>query len=131
MASIEHVAIFAADLEHLRRFYQDAFGLDVAVDNSRAPVPGYFLRGERGSALEIIARPAGSGVVDQRYVCHVAFTVDDVAATQVALERRGVCFETDTAVNTPDVRTAFFRDPEGNRCQIIWRKTRLDGPRDE
>ena len=38
------------------------------------------------------------------------------------------------AANTPGRRallgfeaakTAFFRDPEGNRCQIIWRSRRL------
>ena len=72
-------------------------------------------------ALEIIGRPEGESAARQRYVCHVAFHVDDFAESRGALERRGVRFEADTAVDTPSMRTAFFADPEGNRLQIVWR----------
>jgi glyoxylase I family protein len=125
MATIEHFAIFAADLERLKDFYVEALGLTVIIDNSRAKVRGYFLKGERGSALEIIARPEDVAGVSTRYVCHTAFAVEDVAAVKAALERRGVRFETDTAVDTEDFRTVFFNDPEGNRCQLVWRKAPL------
>src|SRR3954452_12394729 len=98
MPRIEDVALFADDLEGLCRFYQEAFGLRVVQDNSRAPVAGYFLAGEEGTALEIIARPPGEANVNQRYICHVAFWVDDYDAARSALEARGIAFETDTAV---------------------------------
>ena len=38
---------------------------------------------------------------------------------------RGIAFETETAVDNDTMKTAFFRDPEGNRCQIVWRSHRL------
>lgn len=125
MARIEHCAFFASDLERLRRFYEEAFGLRVVLDNSRASPAGYFLADERGAVLELIARPAEQHPLPQRYICHVAFQVDDVATTRQALERRGLAFETDTAVDTDAMKTAFFHDPEGNRCQIVWRQKPL------
>jgi glyoxylase I family protein len=126
MPAIEHFAIFAADLERLKDFYVEALGLKVIIDNSRAPVRGYFLKGERGSALEIIARPADVPAVSTRYVCHTAFFVEDLARARAALEGRGIGFETETAVDTEEFRTAFFNDPEGNRCQLVWRKAPLE-----
>jgi len=127
MSRIEHFAIFAADLEALRTFYEEALGLRVIVDNSRAPIRGYFLADDGGSVLEIIARPEGVPAADTRYVCHTAFLVEDYPAARDALRRRGVSFEADTEVDTDAVRTAFFNDPEGNRCQIVWRARPLGG----
>jgi hypothetical protein len=37
------------------------------------------------------------------------------------IEAEGLVFETDTVVDTPEFQTAFFRDPEGNRIQILKR----------
>lgn len=125
MGTIEHFAIYASDIEVARAFYMDVLGMRIAIDNSKAPTPGYFLRGERGSALEIISRPEGISGVNQRYVCHIAFLVDDYHKARTDLESRGISFETETVVYNDEIRTAFFPDPEGNRCQILWRKTPL------
>jgi glyoxylase I family protein len=121
---MEHFAIYAADTVALKDFYVDALGLRVIVEGSADP-PGFFLADDAGTALEIIGRPSGEAAVNQRWVCHVAFWVDDFAATRAALERRGLVFESDTAVESATLRTAFFNDPEGNRCQIVWRNTPL------
>ncbi|MEW4570847.1 VOC family protein [Tautonia sp. JC769] len=121
MARIEHVALFAADPHALKDFYVEAFGLRVILDNSKATPPGYFLADDAGVAVELIGRPAGVPAVDTRHVCHIAFIVDDVAASRADLEARGVTFENDTAVDNETMTTAFFRDPEGNRLQIVKR----------
>ncbi len=121
MSKIEHFALFTDDLETLKTFYQDTMGLRVVLDNSKAPVAGYFLADDGGSVLEIIARPAGTPAANTRYVCHVAFYVDDFAAARASLEAQGAMFETDTLLDTDDFKTAFFQDPAGNRCQIVWR----------
>lgn len=120
-SSIEHVALFADDLEASRDFFMRVFGMRVVLDNSKAPVRGYFLASEGGSILEVIERPKGESNANQRYVCHVAFSVDDVAAARRVIEAEGLVFETDTVVDTPEFQTAFFRDPEGNRLQILKR----------
>jgi glyoxylase I family protein len=124
MARIEHFAVFAQDATALKNFYVQLFGMKLVLESGGDP-PGFFLADEEGVALEIIGRPAGQSNVNQRWVCHVAFWVDDVPATQAELERQGLVFETETAVDNEAMKTAFFRDPEGNRCQIIWRKRRL------
>ncbi len=121
MPRIEHFALFADDLEPLRRFYQEVFGMTVLVDNSQAPVRGYFLSDGAGGVLELIERPGGVPAADTRYICHAAFFVDDYDAARAVIAQRGIRFETDTAVETPTMRTSFFHDPEGNRCQIVWR----------
>src|SRR3954471_19666125 len=112
MARIEHFAIFGNDLERLRAFYVETMELNVIVDNSNAPIRGYFLADDGGSVLEIIARPPHVPRAETRYVCHTAFLVEDYAAARKALEHRGVRFETETDVDTDTVRTAFFNDPE-------------------
>jgi glyoxylase I family protein len=96
----------------------------VIVESDGHP-PGYFLADDAVMALEIIARPRGEPAVNQRWVCHLAFQVDEVSATRAALEARGIVFETETTVDSDTMRTAFFNDPEGNRCQIVWRNPPL------
>ena len=124
MSTIEHFAIYADDAPRLKDYYLEAFGMTVAVDGG-GDTPGYFLTDGRGMAVEIIGRPRGQAGANQRWVCHLAFWVDDYHAARAALEARGTVFETDTAVDSEAVKTAFFDDPEGNRLQIVWRKARL------
>ena len=120
-SSIEHIALFADNLEASRDFFIRFFGMRVVLDNSTAPVRGYFLANEGGSILEVIERPKGQTNANQRYVCHVAFAVEDVLETRRLIEAEGLVFETDTVVDTPEFHTMFFRDPEGNRIQILKR----------
>jgi glyoxylase I family protein len=96
-------------------------GLVVVVDNTKAPIRGYFLTDDRGTMLEIIERPPDAEDVDTRYVVHVAFWVDDYEAAKARLTRAGVSFETETEIREESFRTGFFRDPAGNRTQIVWR----------
>ena len=128
MARIEHFAVFAANSRALKDFYVEAMGMKVVLESGGDP-PGYFLADEQGVALEIIGRPAGESGVNQRWICHIAFWVDDVTAKRAELERRGLTFETATVVDTETIKTAFFNDPEGNRCQIIWRMANGSGNR--
>jgi len=120
-SSIEHIALFADNLEASKDFFVRLFDMRVVLDNSKAPVRGYFLANESGSVLEMIERPQGQTNSDQRYVCHVAFAVEDVESARRVIESEGLVFETDTVVDTPEFKTAFFRDPEGNRIQILKR----------
>lgn len=121
MARIEHFAIFGNDLDALLAFYRETMGLRVIVDNSQAPVRGYFLADEGGSVLEIIARPEGTPAPASRYGCHTAFWVDDYDATKRSFLANGAKFEPDTEILDDAFKTGFTNDPEGNRVQIVWR----------
>jgi glyoxylase I family protein len=121
MSRIEHFAIYAADAPALKDFYIEALGLRVILDNGGGDPPGFFLADDRGGVLEIIGRPRDEAGANQRWVCHLAFWVEDYAETRKALERRGLVFETGTAIEGPELQTAFFDDPEGNRLQIVRR----------
>lgn len=125
MARIEHAAIFAEDPSSLKDFYLKAFGLRVLLDNGRGSPAGFFLGDDQGAALEIIGRPPGVEGVNQRYVCHVAFVLEDVAAKRAELEGMGLTFEVETVVDNDSMTTAFCNDPAGNRIQIVMRKKPL------
>jgi catechol 2,3-dioxygenase-like lactoylglutathione lyase family enzyme len=125
MPRIEHFAIFAHDLDALRDFYADLFGLRVLVDNSRAPIRGYFMTDDSGTVIEIVERPSDAPAPSTRYACHTAFLVEDYDAARRSIASRGIPFEAGTEVDTLDMRTIFFNDPDGNRCQIVWRSQPL------
>ncbi len=124
MAQIEHFAIYAADSTALKDFYVKTFGLRVLYASDGDP-PAYFLGDDHGMAIEVLQRPPESAPVNQRWVCHLAFWVDDVLGKKKELERAGIVFETETFVDNDDLKTAFFTDLGGNRSQIVWRKKKL------
>jgi glyoxylase I family protein len=125
MARIEHAAIFAEDPSSLKDFYVQSFGLKLVLDNGQGNPPGYFLGDDQGTAFEIIGRPVGFGNVNQRYICHVAFVVEDVGVKKAELETLGLIFEVETYVDNESMTTAFCNDPAGNRIQIVKRKKPL------
>jgi len=124
MSQIEHFAIYAHNPTALKDFYVEALGLHVIFESGGDP-PAFFLADDHGMAIEVLGRPAGTSGVNQRWVCHLAFWVDDVPAKRAELERMGIVFETETAVDNDEAKTAFFTDPGGNRGQIVWRKKPL------
>jgi glyoxylase I family protein len=124
MSRIEHFAIYAADPTALKDFLVQALALRVIVSNP-GPPPTYFLADDHGMALEVLARPEGESAVNQRWVCHLAFWVDDFVSARDHLGSLGINFEDETLVETDELKTAFFKDPAGNRCQIVWRRKAL------
>jgi glyoxylase I family protein len=124
MSRIEHFAVYAEDPIALKDFYVGALGLRVVFENA-GPPPAYFLADDNGMAVEILGRPEGETNANQRWICHFAFWVDDFNVMHDQLLRMGVVFEEETLVETDELKTAFFKDPAGNRCQIVWRRKRL------
>jgi glyoxylase I family protein len=125
MSQIEHFAIYADDPTALKDFYVGNFGLRVVFEGGGS-LPAYFLADDHGMAIEVLGRPAGNSGGNQRWVCHLALWVDDVAGKKAELEGLGLVFETETLVDNDELKTAFFTDPGGNRSQIVWRKKRLE-----
>ena len=124
MSRIEHFAVYADNPTTLKDFFVHALGLHVIVENA-GPPPAYFLADDHGMALEVLHRPQEESGANQRWICHLAFWVDDFVTTKNQLDQIGIVFEDETMVETDELKTAFFKDPAGNRCQIVWRRWKL------
>ena len=124
MSRIEHFAVYADNPTKLKDFFVHALGLHVIVENA-GPPPAYFLADDHGMALEVLHRPEEEPGANQRWICHLAFWVDDFVAAKNQLSQIGIVFEDETLVETEELKTAFFKDPAGNRCQIVWRRWKL------
>ena len=123
---IEHIAIAAKDTEGLCSWYQTVLGFSVAYDNKKSP-PTCFVRLGNGSLIEIL--PAGEGALTQKGtsdpgINHIAIAVDEFEKAVEDLESKGVVVE-NIREASGGVKVGFFRDPEGNLLQIIYRPNPL------
>ena len=118
-----HAIIPTADVERLRRFYEDVLGL---VPEAERPA-AVFYRVGAGTRFAL-SRSGGraSGTHTQ-----MAFMVADLAAQVAELRARGVVFEEYESPRTengiahlPAGGAAWFKDPEGNVIGLI----QLDDP---
>jgi lactoylglutathione lyase len=73
MASIEHIAIWARDLERMRLFYEKYFGAVAGEKyiNSTTGFESYFLKFASNARLEIMKMP---GIPESRNDPHLQFT---------------------------------------------------------
>jgi catechol 2,3-dioxygenase-like lactoylglutathione lyase family enzyme len=140
---LHHVGITVADLDAAIGFYHGVLGLEflnepspVFDDPALGPavgVPGAALRQVSlalGDAiLELLEYTAPPSPVDAPLpqnalgAQHVAFLVDDAAATKAELEAKGVPFFSEVNVVDDGVlagwRWAYFADPEGNALELV------------
>jgi catechol 2,3-dioxygenase-like lactoylglutathione lyase family enzyme len=112
------------DLERSKAFYRDVLGLRITEDT---PFGAFFAAGD-GTGLLIFPR---ADVAREHTMA--GFEVDDLETTMKALEERGVTFD---EVDLPGiqqggkvaqlgpVRSAWFRDSEGNVLAVTERVTR-------
>ena len=110
-----HTVLPAADLKRAQSFYHDALGLD--PDETHEGVLVYHVGS--GSVFEIYETSnAGTAKNTQ-----MGWITDDLDAEMSGLRERGVVFEEfdipgmkteDGVVTSEDLRSAWFRDTEGN-----------------
>ncbi|PTX99068.1 VOC family protein [Opitutus sp. ER46] len=123
---IEHAAIWCADLETLRRFYEAQFGAisGPRYDNPTKQFSSYFLRFTSGARLELMQR----GDVTRRAEAtvqgpaHLAFAVgaeDEVRATIERLRQAGVPVVGEPRRTGDGYFEAVVTDPEGNLIEIV------------
>ena len=114
-----HAAVRVRDLERLERFYTEVVGLKIVSQRRNAPgVPdATFFTG-----LQLLRFPeqdvSQKGVLD-----HVGINVGNLDEIVAHLRRHGVGLVGEIGAPGPNVRTAFFRDPEGNTIELIERAT--------
>ena len=129
---IEHVALQVNDPVALSRWYVEHLGLTVKRAQAESPF-GHFL-GDDGDAvmLEFYGYP-NLPVPDYRrmepLLLHLAFHVDDVAATRSRLIGAGAAPVGDVQVNDVGDEVAMLRDPWGIPVQLVRRRVPMIGDR--
>jgi lactoylglutathione lyase len=123
---LEHVAIWAQDLERLRAFYQRHFEATAGAKyrNEKKRFESYFLTFPGGGRLELMARPdiqEGPGSAEVFGYAHLGVEVGSEEAVNALTERlRGDgCAVLDGPRRTGDgYYESMVADPEGNRIVI-------------
>jgi len=123
-ARIEHVAIWARDLEAMRIFYTETLGGSSGplYENAANGFTSYFISLGDGPRLELMHRP---GIEPSRPAAggyaHIALSlgsrgaVDEAVAT---LRQRGVTVESEPRVTGDGCYEAVILDPERNRVEL-------------
>src|SRR5438552_3565609 len=118
-AEHNHTAMRVGDLEAAVKFYTEVVGLNVLRANGDPNRPtAVFMPGIQLVRAE--GDLSNKGVLD-----HIGLSVGNMDEIVASLRGAGVGLENDRINdNTRDgqrVRTCFFRDPEGNRIELVER----------
>ena len=125
---VEHVAVWARDLERLCAFYVEALAgrSGPLYENPRTGFRSYFVSFDGGARLELMSR---ADVASPRApadaapgLAHVAFRVgsrEAVDTTVARLEAAGAAITSRPRTTGDGCYEAVIEDPEGNRLEIV------------
>jgi catechol 2,3-dioxygenase-like lactoylglutathione lyase family enzyme len=117
-AGLRHLALNVHDLGAMKRFYVDLLGF--AVEWEPDPDNVYLSSGLDNLALHRAAAPAsadGASALD--HLGLIVRAADDVDRWAAFLEGNGVAIDARPRTHRDGARSCYFRDPDGNRIQII------------
>jgi lactoylglutathione lyase len=124
---IEHVAVWTADLQRLRAFYERYFGARAGAQYRSATRPGftsYFLSfPDGGGRLELMSCPgiAAGGQSPAVGYAHIALTVRtraDVEALTARMREDGVRVVSGPRQTGDGYFESVVEDPDGNAVEI-------------
>ncbi|HLJ67270.1 MAG TPA: VOC family protein [Chloroflexota bacterium] len=127
MKRIELALLFVADLERSKAFYQDTLGLSLTFEDAYSA----FFQME-GTALGLLTIAGAQDLLTAESVAtqhpakvsgQLVSFVEDVDAVYADLVAKGVEFVREPVDRAWGMRTAHFRDPDGN----IWEIARETG----
>lgn len=128
MMKIEHIAIWTANIEALRHFYEEYFGgiSGARYENRNKCFESYFLTFEGGSRLELMQMPTipdnQNNAVDQYLgLIHMAFSVGSREAVDRLTERikeAGYSVVGEPRQTGDGYYESCILDPDGNRIEI-------------
>lgn len=125
--SIEHIAINVPEPAKMAQWYADNLDMRVVVSNAEAPFI-HFVADKNGTMLEFYnndAAPIPDYADMSPLVLHLAFAVDDVAATIEKLVLAGGTALGEVNTNAAGDQLAFVRDPWHVTVQLVKRATPL------
>jgi lactoylglutathione lyase len=122
---IEHVALWARDLEAVAAFYARWFGARIGerYENPRKGFASRFLDFAGGARLEIMTRTDvdARGTGEQLGLAHIAIVVGNEAAVDALAARfagEGIAVIDGPRLTGDGYYECVVRDPEGNRVEI-------------
>ena len=125
---IEHVAFNVADPVAMAEWYEKNLGMRT-VRSGPPPVNARFVADASGSVMIEIYTNSKAAVPDYRkldpLVLHLAFHVEDVAATRRRLLAAGATAEGDVTHTDGGDDLAILRDPWGFPVQLVKRAKKM------
>jgi len=123
---IEHMAIWTADLERLRNFYEKYFGAssNARYRNAAKQFESCFLSFPEGARLELMHSlrvPQRHEEMEWSGYAHIAFSVgsqEQVDALTRQLQEDGYQLLNGPRVTGDGYYESLFLDPDGNRIEI-------------
>ena len=118
-AGLRHLALNVRDLAAMKRFYVDLLGFAVEWEPDADNV--YLSSGADNLALHR-AHEGAPAAESQTSLDHLGLIVrepGDVDRWAAFLEARGVALDAKPKTHRDGARSCYFRDPDGNRVQII------------
>lgn len=126
--NIEHLAFNVEDPTSLAKWYGEHLGMRI-VRHVGGPTQTHFLGDESGRVVLEFYRHTKAAIPDYRamepLVLHIAFLVDDIAATRQRLLDAGAAAAGDIATTDAGDQLVFLRDPWGLALQLVKRATPL------
>src|SRR5262245_34058625 len=117
-AGLRHLALNVRDLSAMKRFYVDLLGF--AIEWEPDPDNIYLSSGIDNLALH--KAPGAPGGREETVLDHLGLVVrsaDDVDRWASFLEGKGVTLDARPRTHRDGARSCYFRDPDGNKIQII------------
>lgn len=124
---LRHLALNVQHLDEMKRFYTDVLGF--AVEWEPDPDNVYLSSGVDNLALHRAPAPASavlSSPLD--HLGLIVTTPDDVDRWAAFLESRGLALDAKPRTHRDGARSCYFRDPDGNKVQIIYHPPISGGP---
>lgn len=114
---IHHVAIIASDYQRSKHFYTEILGLKVVKETYRAKRDSYKLdlAIDDHYQIELFSfpnPPARPSYPEATGLRHLAFEVDDVAASKQYLESKGIAVEPIRIDELTQKQFTFIADPD-------------------
>lgn len=138
MLKLRHTGVYVQDLEKVKNFYLETFGMQVAVHAfeksdyidtvlgvENVELELYKLQFHDGSMLELIHRKGNADSRSQGNVydagCfHMAFTVDAIEPLAEKLTQSGIAFLSKPTLSADGgAKVCFCKDPEGNFIELV------------
>ncbi len=121
---LEHAAFNVKDVKAFAAWYVEHLDMEIIRSFDEPPFIHFLADSAHKSLIEVYSNPLGEFVAYGDYhpvTFHLAFAVDDMAATRQRLVAAGGTLEGEVDRTPTGDKLAFVRDPWGYTIQLVQR----------